>query len=134
MLVYGDSPRQPRTILAARLGDTLLIAIVLLLCPAWVLRADVTYQSADVAGNSDQTDASTGLNSAKQTEDAHTPPHELHFCWTNCFTLTSDKGVYRRTDGSDETWTVERFTPTMVVLHRHDVPAAWNGFSADVVY
>jgi WXXGXW repeat (2 copies) len=119
MLVYGDSPPPPRTILAARLGDTLLIAIVLLLCPAWVLRADETYQSADVASNSDQTDAS---------------PHELHFCWTNCFTLTSDKGVYRRTDGSDETWTVERFTPTMVVLHRHDVPAAWNGFSADVVY
>jgi hypothetical protein len=134
MLVYGDSLRHPRTISAARLGDALLVAIVLLLCPAWVLRAGETYQSADVAGNSDQTDTSTGRNSAEQIEDAHTPPHEMHFCWTNCFTLTFENGVYSRTDGSDETWTVERFTPETLVLHRRDVPAAWNGFSADVVY
>jgi hypothetical protein len=58
----------------------------------------------------------------------------MHFCWANCFTLTFDDGVYRRTDGSDETWTVERFSSATVVLHRHGVPAAWNGFSADVVY
>ncbi len=134
MLMYGDSLRQPRTISAARLGDALLIAIVLLLCPASVLRAGETYQSADVAGNSAQTETSTGQNSAEQIEDAHTPPHEMHFCWTNCFTLTFDSGVYRRTDGTDETWTVERFTSGTVVLHRHGVPAAWNGFSADVVY
>lgn len=132
--MYGDSLRHPRTISAARLGDALLVAIVLLLCPAWVLRAGETYQSADVAGNSDQTDTSTGRNSAEQIEDAHTPPHEMHFCWTNCFTLTFENGVYSRTDGSDETWTVERFTPETLVLHRRDVPAAWNGFSADVVY
>jgi hypothetical protein len=119
---------------AARMGDALLVAIVLLLCPAWVLRAEATYQSADVAGNSDQTDTATGRNSAEQIEDPHTPPHEMHFCWTNCFTLTFNNGVYGRTDGSDETWTVERFTSATVVLHRHDVPAAWNGFSADVVY
>jgi hypothetical protein len=58
----------------------------------------------------------------------------MHFCWTNCFTLTFENGVYSRTDGSDETWTVERFTPETLVLHRRGVPAAWNGFSADVVY
>ncbi len=58
----------------------------------------------------------------------------MHFCWANCFTLTFDNGLYKRTDGTDETWTVERFTAGTVVLHRHDVPAAWNGFSADVVY
>jgi len=132
--MYGDSLRPPRTISGARLGDALLVAIVLFLCPAWVLRADETYQSADVAGNSDQTGTSTGQNSAEQIEDAHTPPHEMHFCWTNCFTLTFANGIYSRTDGSDETWTVERFTSAAVVLHRHDVPAAWNGFSADVVY
>ena len=63
-----------------------------------------------------------------------TLPQEMHFCWTNCFSLLIDNGVYRRTDGTDETWTVERFTSGTVVLHRHDVPAAWNGFSADVVY
>lgn len=132
--MYGDSLRQPRTRSAARPGDALLVAIVLLLSPAWVLRADQTYQAADDAGNSDQTDTSTGQNSAQQMEDAHTPPHEMHFCWANCFTLTFDDGVYRRTDGSDETWTVERFSSATVVLHRHGVPAAWNGFSADVVY
>jgi hypothetical protein len=102
--MYGDSPRQSRPISAARLGDALLIAIALLLCPAAVLRANDTL------------------------------PQEMHFCWTNCFTLLIDNGVYRRTDGTDETWTVERFTSGTVVLHRHDVPAAWNGFSADVVY
>jgi len=84
-----------------------------------VLRADETHQSADAAGNSDQT---------------QTLPPEMHFCWTNCFTLTFDNGVYRRLDGTDETWTAERFTSGTVVLHRHDVPAAWNGFRADVVY
>jgi len=99
-----------------------------------MLRAAETYQSADVAGNAGQTDPSTGQNAAEQIEPAHTPPHEMHFCWTNCFTLTFDNGVYSRADGSNETWTVERFTSATVILHRHDAPAAWNGFSADVVY
>jgi WXXGXW repeat (2 copies) len=66
--------------------------------------------------------------------DAQTPPDLIHFCWTNCFSLSFGNGLYTRKDGSDETWTVERFTPTSVVLHRHGVPAAWNGFSADVTY
>jgi hypothetical protein len=69
-----------------------------------------------------------------QAEDLPTPPRVIHFCWTNCFTLTFDDGQYRRQDGSDETWTVDRFTSRSVVLRRHDAPAAWNGFSADVTY
>jgi hypothetical protein len=67
-------------------------------------------------------------------DDAQTPPDLVHFCWTNCFTLSFADGLYKRTDGSEETWSVERFTPASVVLHRHDVPAEWNGFSADVIY
>jgi YXWGXW repeat-containing protein len=63
-----------------------------------------------------------------------TPPDVIHFCWTNCFSLSFGNGLYTRTDGSDETWTVERFTSATVILHRHSVPAAWNGFSADVIY
>ena len=66
--------------------------------------------------------------------DEATPPRVLHFCWTNCFTLVLDNGLYRRTDGTDETWTVEQFTSTSVILHRHDAPVSWNGFSADVAY
>jgi WXXGXW repeat (2 copies) len=58
----------------------------------------------------------------------------LHFCWINCATLTLENGRYVRTDGTDESWTIERFTPTSVVMRRHDVPAAWNGFSTDVTY
>jgi hypothetical protein len=58
----------------------------------------------------------------------------MHWCWVNCFTLVFEDGVYRRADGTNETWTVDRFTPTSFLLHRHDAPAAWNGFSADVVY
>lgn len=134
MLVYANSQRQTRTISGARIGGALLVAIDVLLCQASVLRANETYQSADVAGNSGPTDTSQGQNSALQTEINLTPPREMHFCWANCFTLTLNNGVYRRTDGTDETWTVERFTSGTVVLHRHGVPAAWNGFSADVVY
>ncbi len=62
------------------------------------------------------------------------PPRVLHFCWTNCFTLTLQDGRYVRADGSDETWTIERFTPTSVLLHRHDAATSWNGFSNDVAY
>jgi hypothetical protein len=63
-----------------------------------------------------------------------TPPRVIHVCWTNCFTLQWNHGLYARVDGSDETWTIERFTPQSFRLHRHDAPAAWNGFSADVAY
>ena len=77
---------------------------------------------------------STAPQSPVRIEGTKYPPRVLHFCWTNCFTLTLENGLYVRTDGSDETWTVERFTSTSVILHRHDAPAAWNGFSADVTY
>lgn len=117
----------------ARRDGALLVAIGLLLFPAWVLKGNEAYPSAEFSGNADRTDSSTG-NSAEQMEDTHTLPPEMHFCWTNCFTLSLNNGVYRRADGTDETWTVERFSSGTVVLHRHDIPAAWNGFSADVVY
>ena len=43
-------------------------------------------------------------------------------------------GVYRRADGTAETWTVEAFSATNIVLHRHDEPSTWNRRSIDVVY
>jgi len=132
--MYGDSLRRRPAILDAQRGGALLVVLVLLAYPAWGLRADEVYQAVDVEGHSDQTDTSTGQKSAVQTEVSQTPPRVMHVCCANCFTLTFDKGLYRRADGTDETWTVERFTPTSVILRRHDAPAAWNGFSADVTY
>jgi hypothetical protein len=69
-----------------------------------------------------------------QLDDARFPPSQLHFCWTNCFTLILDNGVYRRADGTAESWTVETFSSDAIVLHRHDAPDDWNGYSEDVVY
>ncbi len=69
-----------------------------------------------------------------QAEDAQLPPRTIHFCWSNCFTLVLKDGIYARADGTDETWTVDRFTAKSVRLRRHDAPAAWNGFNADVAY
>jgi YXWGXW repeat-containing protein len=94
-------------------------------------------KSVDANGNvvySDHLDPSMPGATAVQLDDPRFPPHELHFCWTNCFTLTLDHGIYRRADGTDESWTVETFTPQAIVLHRHDAPADWNGHSQDVVY
>jgi hypothetical protein len=113
-----------------------LVVLALLVCPPRMLRADQVYKSVDSEGHvvySDRLDPST-TQSIVQIDDARTPPDVIHFCWTNCFTLSFENGLYRRTDGTDETWTVERFTSRSVILHRHGVPAAWNGFSADVVY
>jgi hypothetical protein len=67
-------------------------------------------------------------------EAAVSRPTVMHFCWANCFTLILENGRYVRADGSDETWTVESFTRGSVILHRHDAPAEWNGFSGDVPY
>jgi hypothetical protein len=67
-------------------------------------------------------------------EASQPAPAVIHFCWTNCFTLQWNDGRYSRVDGSEETWTIERFTPRSFVLHRHDAPAAWNNFNADVLY
>jgi len=107
--MYGHFQRERWTKSEPRGGGALIAALMLLVCPARAIWADTI-------------------------EDAQAPPREMHFCWTNCFTLTFDNGVYRRTDGTDETWTVERFTAASVILRRHDAPAAWNGFSTDVLY
>jgi hypothetical protein len=115
----------------------LALALALLASPARV-PADQVYKSVDSEGHvvfSDHPpEGSNAQKYALQTEDTPAPPQVIHFCWTNCFTLNFDNGIYRRADGADETWTLERFTSTSVVLHRHDAPAAWNGFNADVIY
>jgi hypothetical protein len=104
---------------------------------AGMVQASEIYKSIDADGKvvySDHLDPSMSQSTAVQLEDPRSPPAQLHFCWTNCFTLALDNGVYRRTDGTDESWTVETFSNDALVLHRHDAPAAWNGYSPDVVY
>jgi hypothetical protein len=99
-------------------------------------RAGEVFKSVDAEGHvvySDHADPDTQA-SLVHFEDAPAPPRVLHFCWTNCFTLELDGGLYRRTDGSDETWTIDHFTSTSFLMHRHDAPASWNAFSADVPY
>ncbi len=94
------------------------------------------FKSVDAEGHvvySDHADPDR-QSSVVHLEDAPALPEVMHFCWTNCFTLQLAGGLYRRADGSDETWTVERFTSASFVLHRHDPPASWNGFSRDVAY
>jgi hypothetical protein len=101
------------------------------------VQAGEIYKSVDANGNvvySDHLEPSMSQSTVVQLEEPGVPPHELHFCWTNCFTLILDNGVYRRTDGTDESWTVETFSAKAIVLHRHDAPADWNGHSQDVVY
>ena len=95
------------------------------------------YKSVDANGNvvySDHVDPTTSGTTAIRLVEPTYLPHELHVCWTNCFTLALDHGVYHRADGTDETWTVETFSTQAFVLHRHDAPADWNGHSPDVVY
>jgi hypothetical protein len=104
---------------------------------AGAARAGEVYKSVDANGTvvySDHLDPSLSGTTTIQLDDSRPLPHELHFCWTNCFTLVLDQGVYHRADGTDETWTVETFSNQAVVLHRHDAPADWNGHSQDVVY
>jgi hypothetical protein len=135
--MYGDSLRLSRAISATHPYGALPIALILLVCPTRVLRADDIYKSVDAEGHvvySDRADRSSAPQTLVRIEGVQSPPRVLHFCWTNCATLTLENGHYVRTDGTDESWTIERFTPTSVVLRRHDVPAAWNGFSTDVTY
>ncbi len=134
--MYGTLP-QSRTASGTHWYGAYAVALGLLACPALVLRAGEVYKSVDSEGHvvySDRAPTSTAPQSLVRFEGAEGPPPVLHFCWTNCFTLTLGNGLYVRTDGSDETWTIERFTSTSAVLHRHDAPAAWNGSSADVIY
>ncbi len=99
-----------------------------------IAQAGEIYKSVDANGNvvySDHVDAATSQAVAVKLEDSSFPPHEMHLCGTkNCFTLVLDNGSYRRTDGSDDTWTIETFTANSVVLHRHG--AATGG--TDVTY
>jgi hypothetical protein len=115
----------------------LLLPLLWSVCSSSVLGADEVYKSVDAHGKtiySDHPDSETAERVTLQVEQSPSPPPVIHFCWTNCFTLMLDNGLYRRQDGSDETWTIVQFTPPSVILRRHDAPASWNGFSADVAY
>jgi hypothetical protein len=120
---------------ATHLSSRFFVAILWTAAAAMVQAGEI-YKSIDANGTvvySDHLDPSIS-QSVVQLENPDSSPRELHFCWTNCFTLILDNGVYRRTDGTDESWTVETFSAEAVVLHRHDAPADWNGYSPDVVY
>jgi hypothetical protein len=115
----------------------LLVGTLGLATAAGIVQAGEIYKSVDANGKvvySDHLDPSLSQSSLVQLDDARFPPSQLHFCWTNCFTLILDNGVYRRADGTEESWTVETFSADAIVLHRHDPPADWNGHSEDVVY
>ncbi len=113
-----------------------LVPLLPLICAVSISRAGEVFKSVDAEGHvvySDHADPDMPT-SVVHIEDAPAPPRVMHFCWTNCFTLELDGGLYRRADGADETWTIDRFTSTSFLLHRHDAPASWNGFSTDVPY
>jgi hypothetical protein len=115
----------------------LFVGILGVAAAVGLAQAGEIYKSVDADGKvvySDHLDPSLSQSSLVQLDDARFPPSQLHFCWTNCFTLILDNGVYHRVDGTDETWTVETFSADSIVLHRHDAPADWNGHSEDVVY
>jgi hypothetical protein len=115
----------------------LLVGILGFATAAGIVQAGEIYKSVDADGKvvySDHLDPSLSQSSLVQLDAARFPPSQMHFCWTNCFTLILDNGVYRRADGTAESWTVESFSADAIVLHRHDAPADWNGHSEDVVY
>jgi hypothetical protein len=123
--------------LVANWRRAFLICLAVPTCASSFADAQQVYRSVDADGQVVYSDRA-GLAAVEQplpaTQQALDPPGVLHFCWTNCFTLTLQNGLYLRADGTTETWTIERFTPASFVLHRHGAPAAWNGFSADVTY
>jgi hypothetical protein len=109
--------------------------ILVLACGVSGVQAGEIYKTVDANGTviySDHADPAAGQTTVWQ--DPRYPPHELHLCWANCFTLIYDGQEFHRVDGTAETWTVSTFTRDSVVLHRHSEPADWNGFSADVTY
>jgi hypothetical protein len=119
------------------LAWSLCVGLLCATAAAGVVQAGEVYRSIDADGKvvySDHLDPSLSQTTTVQLEDPHSLPGQLHFCWTNCFTLILDNGVYHRADGTDESWTVETFSMDAIVLHRHDPPVAWNGYSEDVVY
>ena len=120
---------------ASRACARLLLALALC-AGATALRAQDVYKSVDAQGRvtfSDRPPADAD-QSTVAVDDALPPPRVLHFCWSNCFTLKAKNGIYVRTDGTAENWTIERFTPRVFVLRRHDAPAVWNGYRAEVKY
>jgi hypothetical protein len=126
-----------RTMFATNLFHRIFGGILWLTVATGMAQASEIYKSIDANGKvvySDHLDSSMSQATTVQLDDPLFPPRELHFCWTNCFTLILDNGVYRRTDGTDESWTVETFSAKAIVLHRHDAPADWNGYRRDVVY
>ncbi len=98
--------------------------------------AQPIYESLDADGHRVYTDRAPdrAAEPIAVAPEAPAPPPVIHFCWTNCFTLTLDQGGYRRADGADEHWTIQRLTSSSITLHRHDAPQEWNGYSTDVVY
>lgn len=115
----------------------LLMGILGLATATGPAQAGEIFKSVDAEGKvvySDHLDPSLSQSSLVQIDDASSLPRQLHFCWTNCFTLILENGAYRRADGTAETWTVETFSAEAIVLHRHDAPADWNGYREDVIY
>lgn len=112
------------------------VLLALAVCAGPVpLHAQSIYQSVDPQGHTVFSDRPQGPGAEQKiVNDAASPPKMAHFCWTNCFTLVESHGIYSRVDGTDETWTVERFTSTSFVLTRHDPSAQWNGFKTEVRY
>src|ERR1700679_3985390 len=111
--------------LTANIAHRLCIGILYLTTAAGMVQAGEIYKSIDADGKvvySDHLDPSMSPSTPVQLEDPRSPQSELHFCWSNCFTLNLDNGVYRRVDGTDESWTVETFSANAIVLHRHDAP------------
>jgi len=106
----------------------------LLAAAAGTAPAGEIYKSVDANGNvvySDHADPATAQLSVIALPGPHSPPDEMHVCGTkNCFTLKLDNGSYRRVDGADDTWTIETFSTTAVVLRRHGAASA----NADVTY
>ena len=97
--------------------------LVCLAAAAGLAHAGDIYKSLDANGNvsySDHADPSKTQTPVVLPEDPRYPPRQMHVCGTrNCFTLMLDNGSYRRADGTDDTWTIESFTPRSVVLRRH---------------
>jgi len=127
---------RPPLILWGTAPMALVVALIVSVCAPGSLRAGEIYKSVDADGHvvySDQPNPSA-QQSIVEMPDAQLPPRTIHFCWTNCFTLVLNDGTYIRADGTEETWTVDRFTANSVRLRRHDAPADWNGFSTDVAY
>jgi hypothetical protein len=116
-----------------------MVGLVWLAAATGIAHAGDVYKSVDAGGNvvySDHVDPSSSQTKVVLPEDPHYPPRQMHVCGTkNCFTLMLDNGSYRRADGTDDTWTIESFTPQSVVLRRHGTPTANTDvtYSGDVV-